>query len=226
MANPNTTQNFPNITAPFVDTESGRINPAWQYLLQSLWARTGEAIGGGVATPGTVQVFAGPIAPDGWLLCDGTAYSQTNFPNLFAAIGTTWGTGGPGTFKVPDARGRFLIGADGTHALGDTGGTLSLTLAQANLPNVSFSATVTDPGHAHGITDPGHAHTDLKATSLATAGVAAGTTTTGGTTGTSTTGITVNSATTGISVSVASGGSGTPLNTTPPFAAMNYIIKS
>lgn len=42
--------------------------------------------------------------PTGWLLCDGSAYASTNYVNLFTLIGTNYGIGGVGTFKVPDMR--------------------------------------------------------------------------------------------------------------------------
>ena len=42
--------------------------------------------------------------PVGWLLCDGSAYTATNYVDLFTLIGTNYGIGGVGTFKVPDMR--------------------------------------------------------------------------------------------------------------------------
>lgn len=69
---------------------------------------------------GSIVAFAGTTAPAGWLLCDGAAYSQTDsrYAPLFAAIGTTWGTGtGAGQFNVPDLRGRSVLGAGSGPAL-------------------------------------------------------------------------------------------------------------
>ncbi len=65
---------------------------------------------------GTVMAYAGPTAPDGWLLCDGMAVSSKDFPALFAVIGNAHGDGGDGEgplFNLPDYRGRFLRGVDG-----------------------------------------------------------------------------------------------------------------
>ena len=61
---------------------------------------------------GTIVAFAGPTAPAGWLLCDGAPIPRTGANvDLFAAIGTSWGSGdGTTTFNVPDLRGRFLRG--------------------------------------------------------------------------------------------------------------------
>ncbi len=65
--------------------------------------------------PGTIIAFAGPTVPAGWLLCDGSAVSRSAFQPLFSAIGTSWGGGdGTTTFNLPDLRGRFLRGVDGT----------------------------------------------------------------------------------------------------------------
>lgn len=68
------------------------------------------------STPtGGVIAFAGSTAPTGWLLCDGSAVSRTTYASLFAVIGTSHGSGnGTTTFNLPDYRGRFLRGVDGT----------------------------------------------------------------------------------------------------------------
>lgn len=51
---------------------------------------------------GTVILKAGAI-PAGYLECDGLAKSRTEYADLFAAIGTTYGTGdGSTTFNLPD----------------------------------------------------------------------------------------------------------------------------
>lgn len=61
---------------------------------------------------GTVQMFAGNTIPAGWLLCDGSAVSRTDYAKLFSAIGTTWGAGdGSTTFNLPNSIGRFAEGA-------------------------------------------------------------------------------------------------------------------
>jgi phage-related tail fiber protein len=63
--------------------------------------------------PGTLIDFAGATAPQGWLLCDGSAISRTEYAALFAAIGTAHGVGdGSTTFNLPDLRGEFRRGLD------------------------------------------------------------------------------------------------------------------
>jgi hypothetical protein len=64
---------------------------------------------------GSIIAFGGTSAPTGWLLCDGSAVSRTTYAALFSTIGTAYGSGnGTTTFNLPDFRGRFLRGVDGT----------------------------------------------------------------------------------------------------------------
>ncbi len=61
---------------------------------------------------GTINAYGGTTAPDGWLLCQGQEVSRTDYADLFAVIGESFGTGdGSTTFNVPDFRGEFLRGA-------------------------------------------------------------------------------------------------------------------
>ncbi len=66
--------------------------------------------------PGMFMDFGGSTVPSGWLYCDGSEVSQATYPNLYAAIGNTWGTAAAGNFKLPDFRGFLKIG-DGTGTL-------------------------------------------------------------------------------------------------------------
>ena len=68
----------------------------------------GNYMGQGMA--GMVQMFAGATPPTSWLLCNGQTVSRTDYSELFAAIGTTWGAGdGSTTFKLPDLRGHSPV---------------------------------------------------------------------------------------------------------------------
>jgi len=68
----------------------------------------------GVAVPiGSIIPWTSTTIPDGWLECNGQAVSRTDFSELFAKIGTTFGDGdGSTTFNVPDLRGEFIRGWD------------------------------------------------------------------------------------------------------------------
>lgn len=59
-----------------------------------------------------------PSAPVGYLLCDGTAYPTGSYPALYTLIGTTYGSGIAGTFRVPDMRGRGAFGSVTTNQNG------------------------------------------------------------------------------------------------------------
>lgn len=67
--------------------------------------------------PGAVIAYMGTNAPNGWLLCDGSAISRTQYAALFAVLGTASGVGdGSTTFNLPDCRGLFLRGVNGTRS--------------------------------------------------------------------------------------------------------------
>jgi hypothetical protein len=65
---------------------------------------------------GTIISYMGVSAPAGYLACDGTVYSITDYPGLADHIKTQFGSydnfGGDGTttFAVPDLQGEFLRG--------------------------------------------------------------------------------------------------------------------
>lgn len=62
---------------------------------------------------GTIFIFSGKTIPNGWLLCDGSAISRTDYTELFSVINLTYGYGdGFTTFNIPDLRGRFPLGKD------------------------------------------------------------------------------------------------------------------
>lgn len=109
---------------------------------------------------GIIMPFAGTVAPQGYLLCDGSAVSRTTYATLFAVIGTTFGTGdGSTTFNVPDLSGRVPLGVSQAHALGTTGGSETVTLTESELPSHVHEV----PQHGHedtiGATTPAFSHT-------------------------------------------------------------------
>lgn len=66
-----------------------------------------------MAPASKVCYFARATAPTGWLKANGAAISRTAYADLFAAIGTTFGSGdGVNTFNLPDLRGEFVRGWD------------------------------------------------------------------------------------------------------------------
>lgn len=79
--------------------------------------------------PGTILSFGGPNIPPGYLPCDGQVVSKEDYPELFAAIATSWGGDGNPNFHLPDLRGRFMRGWDnGAGNDPDSGGRSALHL--------------------------------------------------------------------------------------------------
>jgi len=84
---------------------------------------------------GSITMFAGSTSPGGYLLCQGQAVSRTTYADLFAVIGTTYGTGdGSTTFNLPNLQGRFALGKSSSYALGSAGGASTVTLTTNQIP--------------------------------------------------------------------------------------------
>lgn len=127
----------------------------------SSWIIQGGSSGGGASSlPGEVKLVAfSSGAPGNWLICNGQGISATRWPELFAAIGTTYG-GNSTTFNIPDLRNRVPMqvgtGTLGVAvALGGKGGTstnnLSFVISGAQMPTHKHTAVGTiissnDPG--------------------------------------------------------------------------------
>jgi hypothetical protein len=80
----------------------------------------------GAVPVGTIIWSGAATVPAGYLLCNGSAVGRTTYPELFAAIGTTFGPGdGSTTFNLPNLIGKFIEGAN---AAG--------TVKAAGLPNI------------------------------------------------------------------------------------------
>ena len=100
-----------------------------------------------LAVTATIVPYAGSSIPGGWLTCDGRVLAIASYPALFLAIGATYGGDGVKNFKLPDLRGRTVIGTSGSHPLGAAVGEETHILTQAEMP-----------AHAHAATDSGHSH--------------------------------------------------------------------
>jgi microcystin-dependent protein len=74
---------------------------------------------GGVPA-GSVIFFAGPFCPDGYLIANGAFLEVSDFPELFAAIGYTYGADGQNRFALPNLLKFFIRGYESSANLGLT----------------------------------------------------------------------------------------------------------
>jgi len=93
---------------------------------------------------GVIIPFAGLVKPAGYLLCDGTSYLQSDYPELFRVLDGI-GYGQTATnFSVPSLVGSFIQGTNvnSASAFPASGGgdTFSFQLAEANMPNFTPNA--------------------------------------------------------------------------------------
>jgi microcystin-dependent protein len=160
---------------------------------------------------GMILPFAGDLAflTADFLICDGASYAVTDWPDLYDAIGNTYGGTPMVDFNVPNLSTLVIAGVDYSGPdpgfdLGNTGGEFEHTLVTAEIP----SHTHTDLGHTHveGIAGP-NATTIGPGAPQPTAIPAVGVTGSGSANLTST------------------GGDG-PHNNLQPYMAVNYVIQA
>ena len=69
---------------------------------------------------GDIIPHFGTTAPPGTLVCDGSEISRETYHELYEEIGALVGQGdGSTTFNLPDLRGKWMMGADAEHAVGE-----------------------------------------------------------------------------------------------------------
>lgn len=90
----------------------------------------------GKAKAGFIYPLAASVVPEGFLLCDGAEYARSEYPELFAAIGTMYGSGdGATTFNVPDLRNRVPAGSSENHPACEMVGEEAHQLTKEELPS-------------------------------------------------------------------------------------------
>ena len=151
---------------------------------------------------GTIKMYGGTTAPNGYMFANGQAISRTTYSDLFAIYGTTFGAGdGSTTFNLPNLNGRTPVGLNASdsdfNTIGKTGGEKTHTLTQSELA-----------AHRHGFqggaalfTQPDQGVKGLGPGPYWVEGVGAITTTS------------------------TDGGANQPHNNMQPYMVLNYIIK-
>lgn len=157
---------------------------------------------------GEIIPYAGPSSPNSdWLVCDGRSLLRDDYPDLFAVIGTVYGSVNGTEFNIPDLRSRVVIGVGQSlplsdYVLGAAGGEETHTLSIAETPS-----------HTH--VDAGHTHVDGNATAVVGAAI---------------TGVPIPSAVPSVGVTgsgfanLSSSGSGNAHNNIQPYIVLNHLI--
>ena len=161
--------------------------------------------GGGDTLPiGTIVPYGSDVIPGGWLRCDGSIVEQSDYPELFSVIGTTYGYYGRTDFKLPDLQGRVAVGKNTVidtenpdtdfNELGKYGGKKEHTLTIDEMPSHTHKIQVRSGGIGDYYGDP--PFTDANAGNLMDGG------------------------------DTKSTGGSQPHNNLQPYLVTNYIIKA
>ncbi len=91
---------------------------------------------------GEIRMFAGNFAPVGWAFCNGALMDISQNDALFNLIGTTYGGDGQTTFALPNLQSSIPVHVGPGFALGQSGGTESVTLTTSQIPAHSHVPSV------------------------------------------------------------------------------------
>jgi microcystin-dependent protein len=155
-----------------------------------------------------IRIFAGNFAPRSWAFCNGQLLPIAQNTALFSLIGTTYGGDGRTTTALPNLQGRAAMhpgrGPGLTERrLGQTGGTQTVTLNNAQMPSHNHSAKINSSSTGNSNLPGGNVFSN---SNVPDASVFKGNTT--------------NTPVAGLT----SAGGGQAHNNMQPFIAVNYII--
>ncbi|OQW74868.1 MAG: hypothetical protein BVN35_09645 [Proteobacteria bacterium ST_bin11] len=112
---------------------------------------------GNTETTGLIAYFPRTSAPIGWFKCDGSSVSVTTYWALYNVLGTAFGGDGVTTFSLPDLRGEFIRGMEGSVRGVDVARAMGSAQSGSNAPHIHpFTTGVQSHDHTH--TDSGHLH--------------------------------------------------------------------
>ncbi len=101
---------------------------------------------------GTIKLFAGNFAPQGYLYCNGALLPIQQYTALYSILGTVYGGDGINTFGLPDLRSRVPVGGgmgaspttQTTVILGEIAGETVHTLQNNEMPQHSHGFGVSN----------------------------------------------------------------------------------
>lgn len=114
-------------------------SPDWGVPVNQNWTAIEDAVNALAkdAPTGSIILFGGTTAPEGYLICNGGEISRSTYADLFGAIGTLYGAGdGSTTFNLPDFRDRVI---QGSGIRGNVG-----TYKNESLPNITGVVAFSD----------------------------------------------------------------------------------
>lgn len=110
---------------------------------------------------GTLQPYLGLVPPKGYLLCQGQLVSKTTYSKLYEICGNLFGEGTDTEFRLPDLRGKTIVGFDEgdtlLNVIGEILGSKTHTHTSAEHSHTIEGHTHTSAAHTH--TVAGHTHT-------------------------------------------------------------------
>ena len=107
---------------------------AWKYVQETSYSdftTYQTKVKNALLPVGSITMWCSASAPSGWLLCNGSTFSRTTYPDLYTALGNK--------NTVPDLRDRFIVGAGHDYSVGNTGGLKEVTLQSSQMPKHSHS---------------------------------------------------------------------------------------
>lgn len=164
------TPSFSRVTST-VATGTAPLTVASTTLVSNLNADLLDGLHGAIYAPtGMIVQFAAASSPGGWLLCDGSLVLKSSYPDLWALLGSTYGSATSTQFYLPDLRGRIPVGLDNmggsdagrlsvSNTLGGTGGEEKHLLIVSEMPShthLQNAHTHTQDAHTH--TQDAHTH--------------------------------------------------------------------
>lgn len=92
---------------------------------------------------GEIRMMSFAFAPGGWAHCNGQQLPVNQNQALFSLLGTRFGGNGTTTFGLPDMRGRVPLHFGDAAPVGTAGGSETVTLSVAQLPEHSHVVQAT-----------------------------------------------------------------------------------